>query len=80
MEVEILITEGKNLRKLEYFKILSQLHFSMWLQGTRYGYILTNLELVCVHRPGNEYGEIEEAAPIQLGDHDYQQNWGVGSG
>lgn len=41
----------------------------MWLQRTCYGCVLADPEPVYVHRPGNQYGEIEVATPIQLSEH-----------
>ncbi|KAF8241230.1 hypothetical protein K440DRAFT_635313 [Wilcoxina mikolae CBS 423.85] len=52
----------------------------MWLQGTRYGYVITDRELLCVHRPGDIYGCLELADPIDLNVHDGHHSWTPQSG
>ena len=56
-------------RKVEYLLGLSHLHRHMREHGCRYGFIMTEIELVCV-RAGTEdiphFGLLELAAPIQL--------------
>lgn len=56
-------------RKVEYLQGLAHLHRHMREHGCRYGFIVTEIELVCV-RAGTEstpyFGLLELAAPIRL--------------
>jgi hypothetical protein len=52
----------------QFRQVLTQLQFYMRQHGARYGYILTDEELLCVRRPGPA-GELELAAPVQWGAH-----------
>ena len=47
---------GADGRRREYLQVLSQLHRYMRDHGSRYGYILTEQELVCVRAASDEEG------------------------
>jgi hypothetical protein len=65
----ILADEGLRTSVQQYTQVLSQLHFYMLHQGTRDGYVLTDTALVCVHRPGTEYGVLEVGIDTTISKH-----------
>ena len=60
--------------KIKYLQSLAQLHRFMREHGTRYGFIMTEIEVVCVRAGGPDpeesniplFGFLEVAAPIQI--------------
>ncbi len=55
--------------QLEYFSVLSQIHFYMDLFNTKYGGVLTEKELIIVYRT-DDFGSIQVSQSIPFGDHD----------
>lgn len=51
----------------EYRQVLSQLHFYLNELKCRYGYIITNKELLVVKKSGRRYGELLVAEPVPWG-------------
>lgn len=65
--------KGDQNRQVDYLEPLAQLHRFMREHGTRYGFIMTEIELVCVRAGGPPtedgvplFGYLEVAAPIQI--------------
>ncbi|OQO01484.1 hypothetical protein B0A48_13039 [Cryoendolithus antarcticus] len=65
------------LARISYLRALSQLHHYMRDHGCRYGFIMTEIELVCVRAggppdPNNPvplFGFLELSAPVQIATH-----------
>jgi len=63
---------GSEGDKVKYLQSLAHLHRFMREHGTRYGFIMTEIELVCVRAGGPSatgtplFGYVEVAAPIQV--------------
>ena len=53
--------------KTEAKKVLSQIHGYMDRHGARYGYVVTDEELIFVRRRGNTWGQIDISPPIKHG-------------
>lgn len=62
---------GSPIDKIRYLEHLAHLHRYMREHSTRYGFIITEIELVCVRLPGTSdgvpyFGALELSAPIQI--------------
>lgn len=66
---------GSPGEKIKYLQSLAHLHRFMREHGTRYGFIMTEIELVCVRAGGPPqqdsevplFGHLEVATPVQIG-------------
>ncbi|KAF8533101.1 hypothetical protein BDD12DRAFT_634692, partial [Trichophaea hybrida] len=66
-------------RRTEYRQVLSQLNFYMRQHGVRYGYIITDQELVCVRRPGRQ-GLLEVSRGFGWDAYDLHHVWNENDG
>ncbi|MCJ1307500.1 hypothetical protein MMC25_001146 [Agyrium rufum] len=66
------------VKRVEYLQALAQLHSHMRAHSCRYGFIMTEIELVCV-RAGTEdtpyFGHLELSAPISLSAFDNGEDY-----
>lgn len=66
---EMLPPDGKryqrNLKNAEVQKVLNQIHFYMDMHEARYGYVITDQELICFRRRDEGWGELDVGPPIR---------------
>lgn len=58
-----MLQDGSLAQQTEFKKVLSQVNHYMEQNQTRYGFVLTNVELVAIHRT-NKAGHLESSNPV----------------